>query len=547
MFIMQNAALAAQPPFLKDLTDPLADLLGVPILARESTTEPCWPDPGHEAHAILHREFPEQGPCPLLRHPLEETCLPLDGRAPITPCPLGLTARRFAIALGQGRCGVVIMGPYFTRQVDRAALFGRSKAADAALALLPYLSKERQTALAALCAELAELAGSAVQAGAVKETFLANMSHELRTPLNGVMGMLSLVLQGDLAPRQRNFLSLAMDAAHQLLSLVNDLLELHHLSSDAFLLTAEPFGLRRELAPLLSAWAEEAERRGLGFAADIRADVPDAFVGDPFRLKQVLHNLVQNALQFTEQGGIGVRVSRLPAPSEQGTSTLLFAVRDTGVGIPPDRQQRIFERFAIGEDFLRKRHGNVGIGLAISKEIVEKMGGQVDIESAPGRGSVFSFTAHLRQNGHHLAEEPDAGTAPGSRPVILVAEEEPVSRLLVCRILEDGGHAPIVPEAGHTFLDVLRQRPVDLLLLDSRLASWDVPAAVQRIRDGQEANIAATLPIVLLTPPDAPEQTPGTPADGWVRKPVTRRDLLATVERILRGHPRPTLLKPHCD
>jgi signal transduction histidine kinase/ActR/RegA family two-component response regulator len=536
------------PPFLKRLTDPLTVLLGVPITARESATTPTWPDPGHEAHVILHREFSEAGSCPHLDNPDDEALFPLDGQPPTQECPLGLTSRRFAIAFGEGRRGALILGPYFTRQADRTALAGRSKAADSALALLPYCSRQRQAFLTEFCAELAAFAGSAAQAGSVKETFLANMSHELRTPLNGVMGMLSLVLQGELPPRQRQFLTLAMDAANQLLSLVNDLLEMTTISSGRLVLAEEPFGLRREIEPLLSACAEDAARRGLAFTADIDANVPENLLGDSPRLKQILLNLIQNALKFTEQGSVTVRVSCLAETADEKASTLLFSVRDTGIGIPPDRQRHIFGRFTIGEDFLRKRHGSLGVGLAICKEIVEKMGGTLHVESVPGRGSMFSFTAVLRLNGDQDRSEPVARADPGQGAVVLIAETEPVSRLLVRRILENQGYMPIVADSSQAFLDELRQRPVDMALVDLDNPRLDAVELLRRIRAGREPGIAPNFPIVVLPPHGAdPTRYAAIGASGFLTKPVTRQELLATVEQVLSGRPRSSLLKPHAD
>jgi two-component system, sensor histidine kinase len=533
---MQNDVIEASP-FLKRLTDPLTILLGTPVMARESATAPIWPDPGHEAHAILHRAFPERGPCPFLEHPDDETLFPLDGQPPTVTCPLGITTRRFAIQFGDGRRGAVEMGPYFTRQADREALSGRSKAADAALTLLPYLPRPRQTALTNLCGELAAFAGSAAQAGAVKETFLANMSHELRTPLNGIMGMLSLVLQGELASRQRQFLTLAMDASNQLLALVNDLLEMTSISNGQLRLAEEPFGLRRELEPLLSACAEDAVRRGLAFAADIDADVPEGVVGDAARIKQILLNLIQNALKFTENGSVTVRVSRLADATTEEASILLFSVRDTGIGIPPERQHHIFDRFAIGEDFLRKRYGNIGLGLAISKEIAEKMGGTLELESIPGRGSLFSFSALL----HHdaaAATSAEPVPTPGQGAVIVLAEDEPVGRLLVRRILENQGFVPVTVETDRMFLDALRAQPVALALLDIDTSRLDAPGLIRRIRAGREPGIAPDFPIVILIPHSAPQAKRHVAgASDFVTKPVTRRELLAAVERACRHGP----------
>lgn len=539
--------VAEAPPFLKRLTDPLTMLLGVPIHAQEAATIPAWPDPGREAHVILHREFPLRGNCPFLLHPADETLFPLDGQTAVAECPLGLTVRRFAIQFGDGRRGAVVMGPYFTHRSDRDALLGHGKAADAALALLPVLSRQRQTALADFCGELAAFAGSAAQAGAVKETFLANMSHELRTPLNGVMGMLSLVLQGELAPRQRQFLDLAMDAANKLLAQVNDLLELNTIANGRLLLAETPFGLRRELEPLLAACAEDAAGRALVFTADIDADVPEHLVGDPARIRQILCNLIQNALKFTENGSVAVRVSRLADTPGDEASTLLFSVRDTGIGIPKERQRHIFDRFAIGEDFLRKRYGTQGVGLAIAKELTEKMGGSLDLESIPGQGSLFSFTAVLRHDGAAARSGPVRDTAPGRGAVIAIAEDEPVGRMLVRRILENQGYAPLPVDSGQGLLEVLRQGKADLALVDVEALRLDAREFIRRVRTGREPGVATDFPIVVLTPRGQADTAAPEGASGRVAKPVTRRELLAAVERALPAKPRPILLKTHAD
>jgi len=539
----QDVARAPAPLILKSLLVPLTSLLGIPALVRESPATVSWPDPGHEAHVILHREFPEHGPCP---HLDGAAAFPADGHPPSLECPLGLTSRHFGITVGDEPWGVLVLGPYFTREADRQALAGRSRAADAALVLLPYLSPERQAAAMALCGGLVALAGSAAKASAVKETFLANMRHELRTPLNGVMGMLSLVLQGDLSPRHRQFLELAMDASNQLLALVNDLLEMHRISSERLVLTEEPFGLRQEIAPLLSAWAEDAAQRGLAFTADIEADVPEALWGDPTRIKQILLNLVQNAFNFTEYGAVTVRVSRVADRSDRDATILLFSVRDTGIGIPPERQVEIFDRFTIGENFLSKRHGRMGLGLSIAKDIVEKMGGVMSLESSPGLGSLFTFTAVLRNGALATPDLPLPLADQGRGALILVVEHEPISRLLVRRILENQGYVPIEADSNQTFLDSLRKRPVDMALVDLQAPRLDILEMVRRIRAGLEPEIESDLPIVALTTQEGQAACQiALGMNGCVSKPVTRQELLAAVEQALAAPPSRSLLKPH--
>jgi len=521
---------ADAPLFLKRLIAPLPPLLGVPLMVRESATAPDWPDPGQAAHAILHREFPERGACPHLEN---ESFLPLDGQPPAVDCPLGLTTRRFAIHFDTERQGVLILGPFFIRESDRTALAGRSRAADAALALLPALERERLRGLQDFCQEVASFADSAAQAGAVKETFLANMSHELRTPLNGIMGMLSLVLQGDMSPRQRQFLDLAMDASQQLLSLVNGLLEMTTISAGNLLLTAAPFNLRQELQPLFTACADEAAQQSLTFSATIDADIPETLVGDAPHIRQILSNLIHNALKCTETGSVAVHVSRPIEKPTPGTVTLFFAVRDTGIGIPPERQHHIFDRFSIGEDFLHKRYGRTGIGLAISKEIVEKMGGSMRLESTPGAGSVFSFTAVLRHGGTAAYGTQLPPAAQGRGAEILFLGEEPVSRLLVRRILENQGYTPIVADSGRMLLDTLRGGQGDLVLLDLQAPHPDALDLIRRIRAGQEPNVLPGIPILALTPPAANAALQPEGLTGRVAKPVTRQELLAAVELAL--------------
>ena len=336
-----------------------------------------------------------------------------------------------------------------------------------------------------------------------------------------------------------------MDASHQLLSMVNDLLEMTTLSTGRLLLAEAPFGLRREIEPLLAACAEEAARRELAFTADIDADVPEALVGDAARLRQILGNIMQNALKFTENGSVTVRVSRLAGKSGPDASTLVFSVRDTGIGIPPERQERIFERFTIGEDFLHKRYGKIGVGLAISKEIVEKMGGSMYLESTPGRGSLFSFTAVLRHAPASDRHQPPKEAAPDRGTVILCIPDDPVSRLLVARILENQGFSPVTTDSSQMFLETLRRMPADLALVDLQKPHRGTLDAIRRIRSGLEPGIEPGMPIVALTRHAAEAACHlATDLTGCVAKPVTRQELIHTVEQALSGRVRTILLKP---
>ncbi len=535
----KDVSSAEAPRSLKRLLDPLTGLLGVPVAVSTNPGAAVWPDPGAEAHAILHREFAERGPCPWLA-----PGLPLaDADALKSVCPLGLAVERFPLVLRDGRPGELVVGPYFTNPAERQALFGRSRAADAALHVLPCLLPQRRTQIEHFYREFAVFAGSAARAGAAKEQFLANMSHELRTPLNGIMGMLSLLLQSEEDGRRRQFLELAMNASNQLLGVINALLDLNGIASGRLMLAEELFEPRRMLSALFAMCAEDAASRGLAFHAAVADNVPAQLVGDPQRLRQVLLNLIHNALKYTEHGGLDVAVTMAPTQSARSDAAkLLFTVHDTGIGIAQDRQEAIFDHFAIGEPFLGKRYAQAGLGLGIARDIVEKMGGRLRVESELGRGSTFSFTAELRrpciecptQAPNEAAQKPTGGGA-----VIVHAEDDPVAQLLVRRILEDRGYVPISVDSCEALFDILGSRPVDMVLMDVAMPGLCGLESTRRIRRG-ESGAVADIPIVGLSgSATAEDRRQGLLAGmtDYIAKPVTRFELLAVVQRALAGRP----------
>jgi signal transduction histidine kinase/CheY-like chemotaxis protein len=531
---------ADAPRSLKRLLDPLTGLLGVPVAVRTDLTAPVWPDPGAEAHSLLHREFPERGPCPL-QNPLPFST---DEAGLKAVCPLGLSIGRFPLILRDGRPGELVIGPYFANPADRQALFGRSRAADAALHVLPCLLPQRRAQIEHFYREFAGFAGSAAKAGAAKEQFLANMSHELRTPLNGIMGMLSLLLQSEEDGRRRQFLELAMNASNQLLGVINALLDMNTIASGRLVLAEEVFEPRTMLAGLFAMSAGDAASRGLAFEAAVAEDVPDRLVGDPQRLRQVLVNLIHNALKYTEHGGVDVAVTVAPGSNVRSDAvTLAFAVRDTGIGIHPDRQEAIFEHFTIGEPFLSKRYAQAGLGLGIARDIVAKMGGILTVESGLGRGSTFSFTADLRRP---CVESPAPAPteadrlAMGGGAVIVHAEDDPVAQLLVRRILEDRGYVPLCADTCERLFDILRTRAVDMVLMDVGMPGLCGLESTRRIRRGEAAGVPPDIPIVGLSASGTPEDRRQGLLAGmtdYIAKPVTRFELLAVVQRALAGRP----------
>src|SRR5262245_8868243 len=257
---------------------------------------------------------------------------------------------------------------------------------------------------------------AAEAASRAKSDFLAHVSHEVRTPLNAILGMNELALETPVTEQQRKYLTVVQSSAEALLLVIDDLLDFSRIEAGKLGLDRVPFSLRAVVNDALRSFALRAHRKGLELVGRIQPDVPDAVVGDAGRLRQVLTNLVGNALKFTDGGevvvGVALAEENGPGPGEPldppaPPCTLLFSVRDTGIGIPRDKQQKIFEAFEQADRSTTRRYGGTGLGLSIASRLVGLMGGRITVESAPGRGSTFRFTARL----HRPPLQPDRAAA----------------------------------------------------------------------------------------------------------------------------------------
>ena len=398
-------------------------------------------------------------------------------------------------------------------------------------AMLGRLRNER------LAAELAVAVAAAQAANRAKSQFLANMSHEIRTPLNGVIGMTELLRRTSLTPAQREYVETARLSGDALLGLVNNVLDLSKIEAGHVEIETVPFELDRLIEEVAAPFRDAALDRGLAIAVLLPASVPRRLLGDPHRLRQILTNLLGNAVKFTEQGRVALRVAVDHAAGADGEVVLAFTVEDTGPGIPEDQQLRIFESFAQADGTMTRRYGGTGLGLAISRHLCELMGGSISVRSAPGQGATFRFTVRfVLAEGLPVPPPPPAAPAEERRLErrVLLVEDNRVNLQVALGMLARIGCAVETAANGREAEERLATGSrYDLVLMDCHMPEMDGFEATAAIR-AAEAPGGGRTPIVALTANAIEgdrERCLAAGMDDYLAKPIRLADLRRVVER----------------
>ena len=387
--------------------------------------------------------------------------------------------------------------------------------------------RRRHKAVEAVARDLRQAHSQAEEANRGKSVFLANMSHEIRTPFQGLLGMLTLLDETPLSVQQRDYVKTARDSAQHLLGILNDILDVSTMESGTLKLAVVPTRLRDLLHDVENLMRVPAEQKGLSLTVYLAADVPSWVEADPTRLRQILFNLLNNAIKFTDHGGVMLEVM-LPGGSDTG---LLILVRDSGIGMDPPTLEGLFSRFHQADASVRRRYGGTGLGLEISRSLARLMGGDITVQSERGVGSTFTVFLPLRPAQPPAVAGPAAVSAMPAMG-ILVAEDHPINRKYLEVLLTRMGHTVQFCENGRQVLDLLRTRHFDVILMDLHMPELDGLSATRAIR--AMGGTEAATKIVLVTADvvnDTRQKALQAGVDEFAPKPLQANDLRRVLER----------------